>query len=56
MEKSTDTYKELVNIMNEEVPSIPVYVPDRLAYSVNNLAGIDLTEVGDINFAFSYFK
>ena len=56
MEKATPYYKELVTIMNEEVPSIPLYVPDRLAYSVNNLDGIGLTEVGDINFAKSFFK
>ena len=56
MEKSTPTYKELVGIMNEEVPSIPIYVPDRLAYSVKELTGIGLTEVGDINFAKSSFS
>ncbi len=56
MEKATPYYKELVDIMNEEIPSIPIYVPDRLAYSVSNLDGIGLTEVGDINFAKSFFK
>ena len=56
MDKATPYYKELVDIINDQIPSIPIYVPDRLAYSVNNLDGIGLTEVGDINFAKSFFK
>jgi len=56
MEKATPYYEELRAIINDAVPSIPLFVYERLAFSVAKLDGVILTEVGDINFSKSFFK
>ena len=55
-QKATPYYKELQKILNQNVPSIPLYSPDRLAYMSEKIDGIILTCVGDINFSKCYFK
>lgn len=56
MNKATPYYKELRKVINQNVPSIPLFVPDRLAFSVSNLDNIILTTVGDVNFSKASFK
>ena len=56
MEKATPYYKELRKIINQTVPSIPLFVYERLAFATNKLDGLILTEVGDINFSKCRFK
>ena len=56
MKKATPYYQELRKILNEEVPSIPLFVYERLAFATSKLDGLILTEVGDINFSKCFFK
>ena len=56
MSKATPYYKELRKIINQQVPSIPLFVYERLAFATNKLQGLILTEVGDINFSKCSFK
>ena len=56
MEKARPYYQELRKIINAQVPSIPLYVYERLAFATNKLQGLILTEVGDINFSKCSFK
>ena len=56
MNRATPYYKELRKIINQQVPSIPLYVPERLAFAVNGLDGLKLTLVGDIDFSKAYYK
>ncbi len=49
-------YKELQKVLNTEIPSIPLYIPDRLGFMVENLDGFILTQNGDLNFSKCYFK
>ena len=54
--KLKEYYSELQKLITLDAPSIPLYVPDKLAFAVKNLDGIILTEYGDINFSKSFFK
>ena len=56
LEDAAPYYKELRKILNENVPSIPLFVYERLAFATAKLDGLILTEVGDINFSKCYFK
>jgi hypothetical protein len=56
MTKATPYYKSLRKIINQQVPSIPLFVYERLAFATNKLQGLILTEVGDINFSKCSFK
>ena len=56
MKAATPYYQELRKIINAQVPSIPLYVYERLAFATNKLQGLILTEVGDINFSKCSFK
>ena len=56
LEDAAPYYKELRKILNENVPSIPLFVYERLAFCTAKLDGLILTEVGDINFSKAFFK
>ena len=56
MEKARPYYQELRKIINAQVPSIPLFVYERLAFATDKLDGLILTEVGDINFSKCKFK
>ena len=56
MENARPYYQELRKIINAQVPSIPLFVYERLAFATNKLDGLILTEVGDINFSKCFFK
>ena len=48
---ATPYYKALRKIINQNVPSIPLYTNHTLVYGVKGLKGLGLTEVGDPYFA-----
>jgi len=56
LEDAREQYKALRKIINQNVPSIPLFTPDRLAFCVSNLDGLILTSVGDLNFSKSFMK
>ena len=56
MENARPYYQELRKIINAQVPSIPLFVYERLAFATDKLDGLILTEVGDINFSKCKFK
>lgn len=55
-EERAKMYGDIQKILDEFVPSIPLYVPTKVCLTKAGLEGIILTTVGDINASKCYFK
>ena len=51
-----DMYAQLQKMLDEYVPSIPLYVPTKVCLTRKGVEGIILTTVGDINASKAYMK